>query len=276
MIELSSSSFYYKPKLDRAEREKMEADLRDKIEGVQKTFSQAGYRTVQEYLERDGVRVGERRLRTVMGKYGLWAKVKRAFVATTDSNHSFALYPNLISGMTVTGPDQVWATDITYIRIRNGFVFLAVVIDLFSRRVIGWSISKKIDTNLSLNALRMAIRRRRPKRGVVHHSDRGVQYVSRRYVALLKRLGFHLSNSAAGNPYDNAFVERFMRTLKQEEVYLANYETYLDVIENLPRFIEEIYNEKRVHSSLGYLTPNELEAMVKKDPATAGPFALTL
>ncbi len=202
---------------------------------------------MQEYLERDGVRVGERRLRTVMGKHGLWAKVKRAFVATTDSNHSFALYPNLIS-----------------------------VIDLFSRRVIGWSISKKIDTNLSLNALRMPIRRRKPKLGVVHHCDQGVQYVSRRYVMLLKRLGFHLSNSAAGSPYDNAFVERFMRTLKQEEVYLANYETYLDVVENLPRFIEEIHNERRVHSSLGYLTPNELEAMVTKDPTTAGPFALTL
>lgn len=276
MIELAPSSFYYKPRLDRAQREQMETELRDKIEDVQKIFTQAGYRTVGKYLAKSGVRVGERRLRTVMGKYGLWAKVKRAFVVTTDSKHDFQLYPNLISGMCVTGVDQVWATDITYIRIKNGFVFLAVVIDLFSRRVIGWSISKKIDTNLSLNALRMAIRRRKPKPGVIHHSDRGVQYVSDRYVRLLKRLGFHLSNSAPGNPYDNAFVERFMRTLKQEEIYLANYETYLDVVENLPVFIEEIYNEKRVHSSLDYLTPNELEAMVANDPTTAGPFTLTL
>jgi len=276
MMELSPSTFYYNPKLSRAEREQMEAELRDRIEDVQKTFTQAGYRTVGKYLEKSGVRVGERRLRSVMGKYGLWAKVKRAFVVTTDSNHDFALYPNLISGMCVTGIDQVWATDITYIRIKNGFVFLAVVIDLFSRRVVGWSLSKKIDTNLSLNALRMAIRQRKPKRGVIHHSDRGSQYLSHRYVRLLKRLGFFLSNSAPGNPYDNAFVERFMRTLKQEEVYLANYETYLDVIENLPVFIEEIYNQKRVHSALDYLTPNELEEKVALDPTTAGPFTLTL
>lgn len=263
MIELSPSSFYYKPKRDRAERERQDADLRNLIEQVQAAIPGSGYRQVQDQLHRAGIRVGERRIRNVMGKFGLWAEIKRAWVKTTDSNHDFKLYPNLISGMKITGTNQVWASDITYIRIRNGFVYLAVVLDLFSRKVIGWAISKRIDTDLALNALRMAIRARKPPRGVIHHSDRGVQYVSHRYVKLLERLGFHLSNSSKGNPYDNAFVESFMKTLKRQEVYLGNYETFLEVMENVPRFIEEVYNSKRGHSSIDYLTPNELEEMEK-------------
>lgn len=276
MIELSPSSFYYKPKVSREERERQQTEIRGFIESVQKEFPRSGYRRVGEYLRRQGVRVGERRLRGVMKKYGLWAEIKKAFVKTTDSNHRFKLYPNLLPGMKLTSTNQVWATDFTYIRVSNGFVYLAVILDLFSRKVIGWAVSKRIDTELALNALRMALRRRKPPRGVIHHSDRGVQYVSHRYVRLLKRLGFHLSNSAKGNPYDNAFVESFMKTLKQEEVYLASYETYLDVIENLPNFIEEVYNKKRIHSGIGYLTPEELETAVQQQPEVASRFELTL
>lgn len=276
MIGLSISSFYYKPAQSREEREQQQAELRAQIEAVQKDFPRSGYRRVQRYLHRQGIRVGERRLRGVMEKYGLWADIKKAWVKTTDSNHSHRVYPNLLPERLVDGPNQVWTADITYIRIANGFVYLAVILDLFFRKVIGFSISKRIDGQLALNALRMAIRSRKSSSGVIHHSDRGVQYLYKKYVRLLTRLGFHLSNSAKGNPYDNAWTESFMKTIKQEEVYLASYETYLDVVENLPRFIDDVYNEKRIHSSIGYLTPNELEAKIKTQPEMAGQFSFTL
>ena len=155
-------------------------------------------------------------------------------------------------------------------------MYLAVILDLFSRRVIGWAISKHIDAELALTALRQAIQARRPPAGCIHHSDRGVQYLCKAYVELLQDNHVLLSNSARGNPYHNAIVERFMKTLKQEEVYLMNYETYLDVLENLPRFIEEVYNEQRVHSRIGYLTPSELEIAIAVDPSIATRFELQL
>jgi putative transposase len=267
VIGLSSSTFYYKPKVSREERERQDTDLRDRVELVQTEHPRSGYRTMLHYLRRGGVRVGERKLRRIMKKYDLHARIKRAFVRTTDSNHGHRVYPNLLPGRTVMGLNEVWTADLTYIRIENGFVYLAIILDLYSRRVIGWHVSKRIDGDLAVTALRMAIERRKPKPGCVHHSDRGVQYLCKDYVELLEKKEFWISNSAKGNPYDNAWTERFMRTLKQEEVYLANYETYLDVIENLPRFIEEVYNEKRVHSAIDYMTPNELEERVRKDPS---------
>jgi putative transposase len=197
-------------------------------------------------------------------------------VRTTDSRHNHRVYPNWLEGRKLTALNQAWAADLTYIRIANGFVYLAVILDLFSRRVIGWAISKHIDAELALSALRQAIQTRRPAPGCVHHSDRGVQYLSHAYVDLLNANGFLISNSAKGNPYHNAIVERFMKTLKQEEVYLSNYETYLDVIENLPTFIEEVYNEQRVHSCIGYLTPSELENAIAADPSLASRFELQL
>jgi transposase InsO family protein len=166
--------------------------------------------------------------------------------------------------MTINGLNQVWAGDITYIRIENGFVYLAILLDLYSRKIIGWSISKRIDGELTLNALKMAISTRKPPSGVIHHTDRGVQYLCEKYVEELKSNGFHLSCSRKGNPYDNAWSESFMKTLKNEEVYLGNYQTYLDVIDNVPRFLEEVYNKKRLHSSLGYLPPEEFEAIYGK------------
>jgi putative transposase len=263
MMQLNSATYYHKPKVTREERERSDADLRGQVESVQVVHPRAGYRTVRQYLARQGVRVGERRLRRVMTKFGLKARIKRAFVRTTDSNHPHRVYPNLIQGMIVTGIDQIWVSDITYIRIDNGFVYLAVILDLFSRRVVGWGLSKQIDGELALTALRMAIAQRKPRPGLIHHSDRGVQYLCTLYVEMLKANGIHISNSAKGNPYHNAFAESFMKTLKQEEVYLANYETYLDVIENLPAFIEEVYNGIRIHSRLDYLTPIEVEDLAK-------------
>jgi len=276
MIGLSSSTYYYRPRRARESREREDAELRDAIEAIQADFPKAGYRTVQVYLRRRGRWVGERKIRRIMRQFSLHAEIKRAFVHTTDSNHPHRVYANRLPGKCLTGLNQAWAADLTYIRIVNGFVYLAVILDLFSRKVIGWAISKHIDAALALAALRQAIHTRQPPAGCVHHSDRGVQYLCNDYVAILTEHKFAISNSAKGNPYHNAFAESFMKTLKQEEVYLANYETYLDVIENLPSFIEEVYNEKRVHSGIDYLTPSELEEKIKLDPTLASRFELQL
>ena len=276
MIELSPSTYHYQPQRPRAYREREDAELRDAIEAVQTDFPRAGYRTVQQYLKRRGRFVGERRIRRIMKHFSLRAEIQRAFVHTTDSDHSHRVYPNRLPGKCVTGVNQVWVSDLTYIRIANGFVYLAVILDLFSRKVIGWAISKHIDAELALSALQQAIQTRRSAPGCMHHSDRGVQYLCQAYVALLKENGFEISNSAKGNPYHNAFAESFMKTLKYDEVHLTNYETYLDVLENLPSFIEEVYNEKRVHSGIDYLTPSELEEKIKLDPPLASRFTLQL
>ncbi len=276
MIGLPPSTYHYCPKHPREYREREDAELRNAIEAVQADFPRAGYRTVQVYLRRMGRFVGERRIRRIMRRFSLQAEIRRAFVHTTDSKHSHWVYPNLLPGQCLTGINQAWAADLTYIRIVNGFVYLAVILDLFSRKVIGWAISKHIDAELALSALHQAIQTRQPPPGCIHHSDRGVQYLCNAYVALLRDNGFLISNSAKGNPYHNAFAESFMKTLKYDEVHLANYETYLDVLENLPTFIEEVYNEKRVHSGIEYLTPSELEEKIKLDPTLASRFTLQL
>jgi len=187
----------------------------------------------------------------------------RTFVRTTDSSHAFPVHPNLIKNRQVRATNEVWVADITYIRLHSSFVYLAAILDLYSRRIVGWAISKRIDTELCVTALRVALDKR-PARGCIHHSDRGVQYASGAYVALLRENGLDISMSAKGNPYDNAFMESFYKTLKYEEVHLWNYETFEDVINRLPFFLEEVYNRKRLHSSIGYVPPNEFEAAVLK------------
>jgi transposase InsO family protein len=212
-------------------------------------------------MKRRGLQVNEKRVRRVMKKFGLKPITWRTFVRTTDSRHARPVYPNLVKNRPVCTINEVWVADITYIRVRSSFVYLAAILDLYSRRIIGWAISKHIDTELCVTALQMALETRR-SHGCIHHSDRGVQYASATYVALLRQHGLQISMSAKGNPYDNAFMESFYKTLKYEEVHLGNYETYDDVIDRLPFFLEEVYNRKRLHSSIGYVPPIEFEAAV--------------
>lgn len=236
------------------------------IERVQAEFPFYGYRRVHEHLERlEGITVNEKKIRRIMRKYGLHALIWRGFkVKTTDSEHEFGYAPNLLPGMKITGVNQVWVTDITYIRILTGFVYLAAVLDLFSRRVVGWAISTRIDAELCLKALDDAIDKRRPSAGLIHHSDRGVQYACKEYRQRLKDHEIVASMSAKGYCYDNAFMESWFKTLKAEEVYLTEYETIDDVLKSVPRFIEAVYNEKRLHSSLGYYSPMEFEELAAK------------
>jgi transposase InsO family protein len=179
---------------------------------------------------------------------------------TTDSAHGYQTYPNLLAEAKLTGLDQAWVGDLTYIRLPTTFVYLACVLDAFSRRCIGWKLSRQIDTRLTLAALEMALATRQPAPGLIHHSDRGVQYASTEYIARLEQAQAQVSMSATGNPYDNAKAESFFKTLKQEEVYLKEYQTLADAQAHLGQFIEDVYNTKRLHSRLGYLPPAEFEA----------------
>jgi putative transposase len=233
---------------------------------VQARFPMYGYRRVHKHLERvEGLTVNEKRIRRVMRENGLKALIWRGFkVKTTDSAHSHGYAPNRLKGMELDGVNQVWVADITYIRIRTGFVYLAAILDLFSRKVIGWAISSRLDAELCLAALKRAIRERRPRAGLIHHSDRGVQYACEAYRQLLAEHEIVASMSAKGYCYDNAFMESWFKTLKAEEVYLTEYETIDDVLENVPRFIEAVYNDERLHSSLGYVSPTEFEQLLAK------------
>jgi putative transposase len=212
-----------------------------------------------------GVTVNKKKLAKIMRKYGLKALIWRGFkVKTTDSNHKFGYAKNLLPGMQVDGPNQVWVADITYIRVLTGFVYLAAILDLFSRRIVGWAISEKIDHELCLAALKHAVERRRPAAGLIHHSDRGVQYACDAYQQYLRDHEIVPSMSAKGYCYDNAFMESWFKTLKAEEVYLTEYENFDDVKKRLPEFIEAVYNSKRLHSGISYLAPEEFEELWAK------------
>jgi transposase InsO family protein len=237
-----------------------DVELRGQIQCIALEMRSYGYRPITRELHRRGVQANHKRVLRLLREDNLLCLRRRAFVRTTDSNHALTVYPNLARGLALSNINQLWVADITYIRLRREFVYLAVILDAYSRRCIGWALSRHIDTQLTLAALRMALETRTVPPGLVHHSDRGVQYAAADYVALLQEHKIQISMSRTGNPYDNAKAERFMRTLKYEEIYLNDYETLAEVLASVQHFIEAVYNRKRLHSAIGYLPPVEFEA----------------
>lgn len=250
LVGLARSTFYYQP------RAADELAVRRAIEAVAVEYPRYGYRRVQVELERRGVLVNHKRVLRLMREDHLLVQVKR-YCRTTFSRHPYGRYPNLVKGLAVVRPDQVWCGDITYIELPRGFVYLAVLMDVFTRAIRGWELGRNLTEELSRAALERALSRRRPE---IHHSDQGVQYAANGYIGRLEAAGVQVSMSAQGRPTENAYAERLMRTLKEEEVHLHEYVDFADAYAHLERFIEVVYMHKRVHSALGYLPPAEFEA----------------
>jgi transposase InsO family protein len=254
-----SRAGYYRQLVD-SEPDEAEMAMRTAIQEIVLAHRRRyGYRRVTAELHRRGMVVNHKRVLRMMREDNLLCVRRRAFVVTTDSRHNLPVYPNLAREITPTAVNQLWIADITYIRLRTEFVYLAVVLDAFSRRVIGWALGRTLEAELAVAALRMALIQRQPPPGLVHHSDRGVQYASYAYTEMLKQHHVTISMSRKGNPYDNAACESFMKTLKQEEVYRNEYRDFHDAHSSIGEFLERVYNQKRLHSALGYLPPAEFE-----------------
>jgi len=235
-------------------------DLRDENQRIALEWPCYGWRRVTAELQGRGWKVNHKRVRRIMREDNLLCLRRRKFVVvTTNSNHDCPVYPNMAGTLELTGIDQLWIADITYIRLETEFVYLAVVLDAYSRRVIGWALERSLEDDLCIAALQMALRLRRPAPGVVHHSDRGIQYASHDYIDVLKEHQIRISMSRKGNPYDNATCESFMKTLKYEEVYRQEYRDRAEARASIAQFLEKVYNQKRLHSALGYLPPVEFE-----------------
>jgi putative transposase len=237
----------------------VEMEVRDEMQKVALESPAYGYRRITSELKQRHFEVNHKRVLRMMREDNLLCVRRRMFVVTTDSRHNLPVYPNLARQITPTRVDQLWVADITYIRLRTEFVYLAVVLDAFSRRVIGWALGRTLEAELAVTALRMALVQRHPSPGLVHHSDRGVQYASHAYTETLKQHQAIISMSRKGNPYDNAACESFMKTLKQEEVYRNEYRDFHEARSSIGQFLETVYNRKRLHSALGYVPPAEFE-----------------
>jgi putative transposase len=255
---LARSTYYARSRSRRAARD---STLRADIEAVLVQWPQYGYRRVTKELQRRGARVNHKRVARIMRAHALTRRRVRRFLGTTNSRHGEPVFPNLAPTLVLTGPNQLWVADLTYIRLREDFVFLAVILDAWSRRVVGYAISQVLDTRLPLAALDVALAARQPAPGLVHHSDRGMQYASTLYRRRLDTHGIVGSMSRAGNPYDNAIAESFMKTLKYEEIYVHDYSTMEHLLDHLPHFLDELYNRQRLHSTLGYRPPEEFETL---------------
>ena len=253
LLDLPRSSYYYHSR--KADESRLVKDLKE-VAGEYVTY---GSRRLSRQLRRKpyAYRINRKRVQRLMRQEGLLRPVKRRKKRTTDSDHPYPRYANLVKGLLIDHPDQVWVCDITYIRLGAGFVYLAIVMDVFTRRIRGWKLGLALDQELTLTALRSALQDHLPE---IHHSDQGVQYAAYDYVDLLKTHQVQISMAAVGKAEENGYAERVMRTIKEEEVDLSDYADFADALSQIGRFIEDVYNNKRIHSSLGYLTPAEFEA----------------
>jgi len=257
---VSRAGFYRQGRARRERGDEME--LHDAVQRAALACCHYGSRRITAELQRSGWRVNRKRVQRVMREDNLLCLRKRKFVVTTDSAHGLPVYPNRARAMVVNGINQLWRADITYIRLLRQFVFLAVILDAFSRRVIGWALDCRLEDSLTVAALRMAIEQRGAYPGLVHHSDRGSQYASSNYTAILRERGIVISMSRKGNPWDNAACESFMKTLKCEEVYRSEYRDLADAVARIGEFLEDVYNRKRLHSALDYCPPAEFESSI--------------
>lgn len=264
-----SRSWYYERQQPTA-RQCEETRLRAEIEELILEFPGYGYRRVTQALRRLDWHVNHKRVLRLMREESLLCHLRRHFVPqTTQSDHAGPIYPNLLPQVVLSAPNQVWVADLTYIRLQGEFVYLAAILDAWSRRCVGWQLGQQLTADLTIAALTQALERRCPPAGLIHHSDRGVQYACRDYLRILEQAQARPSMSRKGNPYDNAKAESFFKTLKREEVWLKEYLSFADAQANLAHFIEQVYNHKRLHSSLGYLPPVEFEAQYDSEGTVA-------
>lgn len=262
VVDLPHSSYYYQSQ--KAVDNRLETDM----QLVAGSFPTYGTRRMTHELRRPPYRyaINRKRVQRIMREKGWLRAVKRAKCRTTNSDHPYPRYPNRVEGLLVARPDQVWVCDITYIRLGNGFVYLAVIMDVFTRAIRGWNLSRNLDTSLTLGALHMALQAHTPE---IHHSDQGVQYASSEYVQVLLQQHVLISMAAVGKPEENGYAERLMKTIKEEEVDLSDYRDFADAERQIKRFLEDVYMTKRIHSSLGYLTPAEFEAALRSPVVVA-------
>ncbi len=251
VLSLARSSYYYPGSSSEDDC------LRAELKRVAAEWPAYGYRRLTRQLKREGVEVGETRIRRLMAEMDLFQPRKKAKKRTTNSDHPWPRYPNLVQELEITHPDQVWVGDITYVRLASEFVYLAILMDVFTRSIRGWHLSRQLDQHLTLTALERALQQGSP---TIHHSDQGVQYAATVYVSRLELAGAQISMAEVGEAWQNGYAERLIRTIKEEEVDLSDYLDYYDAYHQIGHFLEDVYMRKRIHSSLGYLTPLEFEA----------------
>jgi transposase InsO family protein len=249
-LDVHRSALYHQPRLPE------DQPVRDALRELAGQWPTYGYRRLTRMLHRQGHPVNTKRVRRLMHELGIAGEARERKPRTTNSDHEFPRYPNLVEDLEVVRPEQVWVADITYIRLRNEFVYLAVLMDVFTRSIRGWHLGRGLEQELTVTALSRAIQRGRPE---IHHSDQGVQYAADAYVEMLMLAGSQISMASVGEPKENGYAERLMRTIKEEEVDLTEYEDFADAWRQLGRFLDDVYNRKRIHSALGYLTPSEFE-----------------
>lgn len=253
LLDVPRSSYYYRP------RERADVALRQAIEAIAAEFPTYGSRRIMQQLRRPPyqVVVNRKQVQRLMGEMNLKRPLKRRKQRTTNSRHGYPRFPNLVMELSITYPNQVWVSDISYVHLRQDFVYLAVVMDVFTRAIRGWHLHRWLDQTLTLTALRRALASQTP---AIHHSDQGIQYAAQEYVDLLRRHDVQISMADKGEAWQNGYAERVIRTIKEEEIYLSDYHDFADAYAQIGQFIEHVYQHKRIHSALGYLTPAEFEA----------------